>query len=126
MRFFLPLLSLAAAFGAVAAQPEAARFGFVSVTPSTVRFDQVCSFAFPLLCFRCSATALQPITVKYNSSTARTKPVAVDFYIQGTYANGFVLPQYTLAHVEDMQNISYVQFQRTVSSDHPALMGPCC
>ncbi|KAF7794394.1 hypothetical protein EIP86_005528 [Pleurotus ostreatoroseus] len=94
MRFFAPLLSLAAVFGAVAAQ-EAARFGSVDVSPSSVRFDQ-------------------PITIHYNSSTARTKPVAVDFYLQGTYANGFVLPEYPLGTMNDIQNVSYITFQRNL------------
>ncbi|KAF7794395.1 hypothetical protein EIP86_005529 [Pleurotus ostreatoroseus] len=92
MRFFTPLLSLAAAFGAVAAQ-EAARFGSVTVSPSSVKFDQA-------------------ITVSYNSSTAVSKPVAVDFYLSGTLGNGFVLPDYPLASIADMQNVSYVTFQR--------------
>ncbi|KAF7791092.1 hypothetical protein EIP86_002053 [Pleurotus ostreatoroseus] len=94
MRSFLPLLSIAAASGTAFAQ-EAARFGVVNVFPTTVRFDQ-------------------PITITYNTSTARSKPIAVDFYLEGTQPNGAALPTFTLARLEDMQNVSYVTFQRNL------------
>ena len=112
MRFFTPLLSLAAAFGAVAAQ-EAARFGSVTVSPSSVKFDQGCILLSTRLVAVLNAP-LQAITVSYNSSTAVSKPVAVDFYLSGTLGNGFVLPDYPLASIADMQNVSYVTFQRLV------------
>lgn len=50
MRFALPLVAIAAAFGLASASPaletrqEAARFGALSVDPQTVKIGEVCTF----------------------------------------------------------------------------------
>ncbi|KAJ3529061.1 hypothetical protein NM688_g7907 [Phlebia brevispora] len=102
MRFFTPLLCIAAAFGLASSNPvnvnvarqEAARFGSVTVEPSTVNYDG-------------------EITITYNSSKALAQPRYLDVYIQGTLSSGFVEPYYLLGRF-DYGNATVLEFQSTL------------
>lgn len=86
MRFFLPLLSLAAALGAASAttsehvaRQEAARFGSVTVSPSSVRFDQVRALLY-----------LYSILLLTSSAPAHNRQVQLEHRTQQAYCCRFL------------------------------------
>ncbi|PSR85520.1 hypothetical protein PHLCEN_2v5411 [Hermanssonia centrifuga] len=101
MRFFLPLVTLAAAvFGYASANPllarqEAERFGGVEVVPNTVKLGE-------------------EFVVTYNSTTAEAQPQFLDVYIQGTLPSGFEQPYFLLLRTDYPADSHSLAFQTTL------------
>ncbi|KAI0825452.1 hypothetical protein BC629DRAFT_1434107 [Irpex lacteus] len=101
MRFSLPFVAVAAAFGLVSAgstleaRQEALRFGIVDVDPTTVKLGQ-------------------KFTVNYNSTQARWQPINLDVYLHGRYPNGFVTPDYQLLRSDYPADAHFYSFETTL------------
>ncbi|THU93185.1 hypothetical protein K435DRAFT_757689 [Dendrothele bispora CBS 962.96] len=85
MRFFASTIFtaiFAASSAVLVSAQEAARFGFVSVSPST------------------QVNVGDPITITYNSTSARAQPEFVDFYLQGQFSSGRPTPYFLIQRNE--------------------------
>ncbi|THG95695.1 hypothetical protein EW026_g6002 [Hermanssonia centrifuga] len=90
MLAFIPLVTLAAAFGFASASPIAAR-------QESARFGAITQF-----------------TVTYDSTKAQAQPQYLDVYIQGTLGGTFVQPEFLLKRTDYSSDSKTLTFQTTL------------